>query len=300
MYWHSQKPPALVVHNLEKLRELHPEWDICMFDQSRAERELAGFPKDIAKNLSVTGISDWVRVALIAKFGGVWMDATILLRKPLNQLKLFDFNLPKLQGFSTPGHTCLDGDSCNIMENWMFCAPKAHPLVLAWKAEYERALYMGVSKYCFEVAGPHIKCHHLMKALPYLTQHASMVKILATRSDKDLERPVLKKSEGYSSAPFHLLNEHNYFSLSLVAGLAWKKNPGFDVVKLRGTDRFFSQILINTGLYSNEGDLKKMTGLTGGRDPDTLAAILIFIILFLICFFAGIAALITTLSTHSS
>ena len=67
--------------------------------------------------------SDIIRLSLLYHFGGLWMDASVLLTRPLSKNVLRQ-DLP-ISGFMLPGHTHL--------ESWFLFAPRARSLqVLRW------------------------------------------------------------------------------------------------------------------------------------------------------------------------
>ena len=57
-------------------------------------------------------IADWYRAAALAKFGGVWMDSTVIMTRPLEDF--IDLG-GALQGFGTVG----------TIENWSSAAPSS-------------------------------------------------------------------------------------------------------------------------------------------------------------------------------
>ena len=62
------------------------------------------------------------------------------------------------------------------MENWAFAAPPRHPMVQAWRAEFLRALEMGVHVYCNGQSN--LRVSQMTFNLPYHTQHLCFTKIV--------------------------------------------------------------------------------------------------------------------------
>lgn len=67
------------------------------------------------KNISLTHFSDILRICLLYEYGGLWIDATVLLVKPLPPLPLICAHL----GFWTPKDNCIVLNSFSNASNWI-------------------------------------------------------------------------------------------------------------------------------------------------------------------------------------
>lgn len=76
--WH--KAPELVKSVCTSWEKLNPEWTIIKLDQ----KNLKNYVK-VKKVESMQAYSDIIRLALLAKHGGVWADATMLCMIPLDR-----------------------------------------------------------------------------------------------------------------------------------------------------------------------------------------------------------------------
>lgn len=123
--------------------------------------------------------SDFIRLSYLEKYGGIWMDASIIVLRPIYEW-LSDmhkkYNIKKddkdiLIGFGCPFDS-------SIMENWLFyCSPHCS-FVKLWKEEYLIAVKIGFEKYC--IKNNYILDNHfsnLSTMLPYLTQHLCFCKV---------------------------------------------------------------------------------------------------------------------------
>lgn len=77
--------------------------------------------------------SDFVRIALLDNYGGVWMDSSIICIKPLNKLFTFDKSLEgfALQGFSR-------NNDLSVFENWFISARKGSYIIKKWREEFTK------------------------------------------------------------------------------------------------------------------------------------------------------------------
>jgi hypothetical protein len=67
------------------------------------------------KKISLTHFSDILRICLLYEHGGLWIDATVLLTKPLPPLPLICGHL----GFWTPKDNCIVLNSFSSASNWI-------------------------------------------------------------------------------------------------------------------------------------------------------------------------------------
>ena len=214
---------------IKRMRLVHPEWEVIVLNS--IEESCPGLER-----LSVQHRSDWARICALAEHGGVWLDATCVCVKPVTEW--VDMQSTTVQGFTAPF------DPTNqCLENWALAAPPKHPLVLAWKAEFRRAIGLGFDRYKEEmrdVLGAHI----IYNQMPYLTQHACYVAVKdafpPARTIPAVDGPFrfhrrfwkLKKSKGWRAlSPVDDIT-------ALVLMLAWKMPDDTPaLVKMRGPER---------------------------------------------------------------
>ena len=83
-YWHDgeEKAPPLVQMCIQSWRQRNSEWEVRVLDeaQSQVMCDLSYFPKTI----SYVHQTDCLRLQLLARYGGVWADATTLCTRPLD------------------------------------------------------------------------------------------------------------------------------------------------------------------------------------------------------------------------
>ncbi|MGN0833934.1 MAG: capsular polysaccharide synthesis protein [Kiritimatiellia bacterium] len=84
-WWQGEEnAPELVRHCLASVRKFAPAgWRVVVIDESTVERYVA-VPdcirsKHLSGTISHTHFSDWLRVGLLARHGGIWIVATVLL-----------------------------------------------------------------------------------------------------------------------------------------------------------------------------------------------------------------------------
>ncbi|GGC07629.1 hypothetical protein GCM10007205_15960 [Oxalicibacterium flavum] len=89
--------------------------------------------------LHPTKRSDWIRLYLVSRYGGYWLDASILLTCSLGWLE----SQRCVQGAEAVGFY-LEGYTHDVrfpvVESWAFGAPANSPFMIAWQREFHRAL----------------------------------------------------------------------------------------------------------------------------------------------------------------
>lgn len=143
-YWENMAPngsdvvpaelPPLVSICIASWKLLNPDWDIRLLNESTKGEWL--HKDDLPANYDEQRIehkSDAVRIALLEMYGGVWMDATILLTKPLNHTLAADSNVHNFMNLATyPNQDKIHErrvNYTNYVENWFIAAPPHDPVI---------------------------------------------------------------------------------------------------------------------------------------------------------------------------
>jgi len=129
----EQAAPPLVRRCIESWRERNPGWQIRVLDAGMAEdlTDLPGLPEGTSMNHR----ANLIRLRLLARYGGVWVDATALCRLPLDdwidraaRTGFFAFARPQ---------------PIRSLANWFIAARPGHPLLEAWRVWSENYLMAG-------------------------------------------------------------------------------------------------------------------------------------------------------------
>ena len=139
-FWDGN-PPPLVLRCIESMRAQNPNRPVVVVSKSTLPIFLddeddyptfdgrPGTPDDFS---SPQYLSDWVRLTLLAKYGGVWFDASVICTNPVETWMSRDPS--KITMF--PMHA-----NPNVHGNWTMASPTpGHPLLLAWRDEMARVM----------------------------------------------------------------------------------------------------------------------------------------------------------------
>ena len=117
--------PTIVRACIERYRAFAGDrFAVFVVDRSAAPVPPGGWDRFWGSENSIAHIKDYVSFYLISTFGGIWLDASIILLRPFEEI--FNVNLAKFQGWYQPG---TDG---GVAENWAFFAPPGCPIMKSW------------------------------------------------------------------------------------------------------------------------------------------------------------------------
>jgi len=146
-YWHQGQPPLVVRRCLENWRRHCPDWQIELISAGSLARFIdpatipAGFER-----LTPARQSDWLRLALLARHGGVWLDASSILTTPLEWLVEAQARSgAQYCGFYLQRYT--QRPASPIVDSWCMASPPRTRFVLDWLEELRHALCLGDDEY---------------------------------------------------------------------------------------------------------------------------------------------------------
>ena len=196
-FWDSKELPEqirLIHENRAKKLEQYG-WKLYMLNGKTVGDyiDLSNLPKNFDK-LIVQHKADYYRLLLLQKYGGVWIDASIIINNPGAINDLYNESVQKHSEFT--GFTLEPGpgitDRSKYIENWFIMVPVGSPIIDKWLTEFISAIDSGLDNYIPRVKEEGV--HIVDRISSYLTQHACMQTVLQKR----LGRPaniILKDAE---------------------------------------------------------------------------------------------------------
>jgi len=181
-YWHDENIPQFVNNVLKQRAAVLSGWDIKVLNSNTIHNHFDEFPPNYA-NMIQSHKSDWLRLALLKKYGGCWLDATILI----NSLSSFDAMYTKsveqhseFTGFYTP-KSIMGGDPTTFIESWFIMAPLGSRIIKEWYGEFNTACIMGFTEYRIKLMKEHTFSKDIYKTHDpdvYLTVYAALQKTI--------------------------------------------------------------------------------------------------------------------------
>jgi hypothetical protein len=134
MLWYQgfHQAPMIVKNCHESWRRFHPEWDIRMLDEHTLKEHMDVAPI-LEKNrdtISLQKISNIVRLNLLARYGGVWADATCFCMRTLDEW-LENAAPGGFFAFQKPGKD-------RLLANWFLASSRDNYLVRRMNEEHNR------------------------------------------------------------------------------------------------------------------------------------------------------------------
>lgn len=113
---------------INSFRVHNPDHSVRVLNRSTVNEYIT--VKELKNAKSHQYVSDFIRLALLEKYGGIWADASIVCNKSLNEWVHKLSPEYEFIGFTTPS-------SDRIIENWFLAAEKGSKFIKLW---YEEAM----------------------------------------------------------------------------------------------------------------------------------------------------------------
>ena len=189
-HWNTDRPPKVVKDILDNRQEAMPGWDVRFVTDETVLQYIdqSDFPLQY-KGLSPAHRADWIRLRLLEKYGGVWLDAGIIINDVSALDRVHAETIEKKAEYTGfyPNDGLNKKGTPSYIDNWFIMAPKGSPFITTWKTEYETAIDMGFVPYKRKLTSTDLVFTDYNVKDPndiYLTPQACLQKILQTMPSK--------------------------------------------------------------------------------------------------------------------
>jgi len=258
-------------------------WELHLLDLDSPEVQLPSsvYPwKDKTDARWVAHLADWIRLDVLERYGGVWLDASIVMLDGPHAI--FDPTSNKLQGFELASY-----NPPGTMENWALAAPAHHPLLTRWRDIFTGAVSQGLTSYsssldvdllggnCSEASvlaerwksidftsPASAYCRSLKPFMPYLSANAAFRQAVRDLSQgKHLIRGAEDLKEPMAYLARHQTTDftNRYDSDKAIQDIFGAMSPsdavlnGVTMLKLRSQERFASSKVGNLSSMAEQG-----------------------------------------------
>lgn len=178
--------------------------------------------------------SDFIRLFIIYKYGGIWMDTSIICNESLDWIyEIKNKTNAEFIGYYSP-HTTVK--TLPIPENWFFAAIPKSIFIKDWIKECCFMLTFSNENDYVKFIKNNINMQGLTDYLPYLIMHLCVIVILNKNFNK-YNLHLLNSSDG----PFKYLQNSEWKSPQCFENLCSNKDFQTKLIKLRGFERKFLQ-----------------------------------------------------------
>ncbi len=179
-YWDKDTPP-IIERIIEERKKTMPDWKIILLTNETIKEYIdTNYTPKGYDGLKPQHQADWIRLKLLEKYGGLWLDSSIIVNEGEAINEIYNSALarrPELIAFTLKKPT-----PAEYIENWFIMAPTNSHLIKKWLGEYEKAISMGFEKYRANVLGRNITISKDIYSKDaknvYLTQHACIQVVL--------------------------------------------------------------------------------------------------------------------------
>jgi len=115
--------------------------------------DVSTFPENY-NQLRIQHKADYIRLRLLEKYGGTWMDSTIVIQSKPEFDTLYDsVNKSRAELLAFTLHDKEQGHEYHqFIENWFLIAPQNSRTIQLWLEEFTKAIHMGFDNYYHQEA----------------------------------------------------------------------------------------------------------------------------------------------------
>ena len=123
-FWNSEEIPRAVENIITSWRLFSPNYHVHILHDANVGCFL---PDDDFSWVSEVALrSDLIRLSLLRKYGGIWLDSTVAMVVPVEEIITGGF-----QAIYTPAY-CTKPSRHDFVESWFLAAPRGHPIIKRW------------------------------------------------------------------------------------------------------------------------------------------------------------------------
>lgn len=246
-YWTGKTPSYMIQQCFKNWKYYNPEYEINIITEDSLEKYVEKIPENLFQN-SPARQSDWVRLAVLKDYGGIWLDASSILSQSLawiheeqrkNPCDFIGFYLKKFTRY----------ESYPVIESWFMAAPPESPFITDSLSEFENQALPRTGVEYVEYLTSLGNFEHLRQNIDglaaYLNIHLSMQRTLHSGKSYEINLQQAEKGPFY----YHALSKWNRDRLRI--RLLFYKTPEKipPIIKLRGPDRKRTETYIEKNIY---------------------------------------------------
>jgi hypothetical protein len=247
-FWDTPNPPTVVNECIQTWRKHNPNYDIVVLNKENLAQYLPEVDFSKIKHIhdkSPEKFSDMVRLHILAKYGGIWSDASIICLKsydswihPLQEKKNSEFVGFYIDSFTLPEYK----KESPVVENWFFACVPNSAFVKDWLNEFLRISdFSTIEEYVENVRSQGVNLQNI-SSTSYLSMHVACQKVLQ-KPDSNYRIELVKAED----TAFKYLTKNEWKTDQSVDNLLECKDPekkredcdffNSPIIKMRGVER---------------------------------------------------------------
>ena len=245
-FWDSKDLPDTVKRSIDTWKHFNPDYKITVINKKNIKKLIPNinFNKiKIAKD-SIQKYSDFIRICVLKKYGGIWIDGSSFSTCSLDEWfhKIGIKKTTDFIGYFNPQFNKVKYEKkYPMIENWFFACPKNSKFVNEWHKEFMKLTkYDDVNDYIDAVVEEGIDMQWIDNP-QYLTQHLAAQAIL--QRGYNMKNMILLNAikNKYGNGPLHQQRAPKAWNLTEVGSVRTlctdKKEWSQPIVKLVGDTR---------------------------------------------------------------
>lgn len=235
-FWDSDAPPEFVQKSIESWRKFSPDFKINVVTPQTLKDYLPEVDFSSKRNDFIQRTSDFVRVHLVAKYGGIWSDASVIATRSHNWIidaqksrgfEFFSYDNPRDQ--ILPDHP--------VIANWFFASVPGGDFVSKWRDEFDRLNnFKRPQDYIRDIRSKGVNTQKIPDP-NYLTQDCSAQAVLQTQmTPEEIKRTMytLNSEDG----PYKHSHDNGWVPAKAVKSLCETSMTELpDIIKIYGNER---------------------------------------------------------------
>jgi hypothetical protein len=173
-YWHSDDIDPIVKINIDNWKRKLPDWTIHVITMSNIDEYVNKSYYTKFNNIIPQHFADHIRLYLLEKYGGVWMDGSILIVKPEVLNNIYNECIESKRDVVLFEYSKRSVNKHPYLENWFIMAPQNSKLIKVWKKKFDECYFDGFKICRHKILKCGVNIEQTIKNSNYLMMHAVM------------------------------------------------------------------------------------------------------------------------------
>lgn len=243
VYWDSVQLPAFTDICIKNLKIKFNDYHVHVLNSENYHEFIDEMIFPV--NIKLAHKSDLIRLSLLKKYGGIWIDATSIVFED------FDWILKNCSGddvFLCYSDDCTQNQQKPIAENWLIAAPPNSQFIIDWLEEFRKSIFSEVGEEYYNYLSGSKEIIQNIPDLSYLRCYVAAALIMSKKSYN------IKMVNSGSTGHFlnYELKSKPLFIACVVCFLNCEKFYIPPVLKFTSSTRGWVEFFIDKGLYTKK------------------------------------------------
>jgi hypothetical protein len=231
-YWDSPTLPESVQKCIQTWKTHNPDYDVIVLSDDKLSKYL---PDVNILGMKMTNTpqrkSDFIRIHIIEKYGGIWCDASIMMNSSLEFVR-------QKSGYDFVGYhigKMMNTPDSPVIENWFMAAPPGSNFIRKWKETFSKINdFKDPSDYVNSIREQGVDISKV-ESPEYLTMHVASQHVIQKQMSPDevSNKLYLMKAE---DGPLKYLADNDWNSTKGIESIC-NTEYTHPIIKFRGTER---------------------------------------------------------------